>query len=201
MEHWNDESGAVWISRLLKTWPKAIWLNPEPEERYSSKLQMRIMNKPSIAAVHGYAIAMGAFQGTVAILPLFLAAVHGVTEENIGWFFMYIGAISVIARALILGPTVDWLGEAKLSRVGMVLLAAGLITMPLADGWVELGIAVALVPLGTAFTFPCVTSMLSQGTNLLPGRPRLGIGSTRFGAQVAAVVAPLLIESDHRLSA
>lgn len=35
VEHWNDEPGAVWIKRLLDTYPKAVWLNPEPESRWS----------------------------------------------------------------------------------------------------------------------------------------------------------------------
>ena len=35
VEHWNDEPGAVWIKRLLNTYQKAIWLNPEPEERWA----------------------------------------------------------------------------------------------------------------------------------------------------------------------
>lgn len=35
VEHWNEEPGAVWLKRLLDTYPKAIWLNPEPEERWS----------------------------------------------------------------------------------------------------------------------------------------------------------------------
>lgn len=35
VEHWNDEPGSVWIQRLLKAYPKAIWLNPEPEARWS----------------------------------------------------------------------------------------------------------------------------------------------------------------------
>ena len=34
VEHWNEEPGAVWIKRLLNTYPKAIWLNPEPEQRW-----------------------------------------------------------------------------------------------------------------------------------------------------------------------
>lgn len=34
VEHWNEEAGAVWIKRMLNTWPKAVWLNPEPEERW-----------------------------------------------------------------------------------------------------------------------------------------------------------------------
>ncbi len=34
VEHWNEEPGAVWIKRLLASFPKAIWLNPEPEQRW-----------------------------------------------------------------------------------------------------------------------------------------------------------------------
>ena len=107
-----------------------------------------------------YAIAMGAFQGSFSVLALFLNARFQVTEHTIGYFFMYIGSISVFTRVLLLGRMVDWLGEAKLSRLGLLLLAAGVLGMPLAQNLWMLGIAVALIPLGTAFTFPCVTALL-----------------------------------------
>lgn len=48
VEHWNDEPGAIWMQRLLRTYPKSIWLNPEPEERWqytpSVKLIREIMD-------------------------------------------------------------------------------------------------------------------------------------------------------------
>ncbi len=34
IEHWNDESGATWMSRLRRAYPKHVWLNPEPEDRW-----------------------------------------------------------------------------------------------------------------------------------------------------------------------
>ena len=42
VEHWNEEPGAVWIKRLLNTYPKSVWLNPEPRERwdYTPSTQM-----------------------------------------------------------------------------------------------------------------------------------------------------------------
>jgi len=47
VEHWNEEPGAVWIRRLLETYSKAIWLNPEPRERWdftpSIKLTRELM--------------------------------------------------------------------------------------------------------------------------------------------------------------
>jgi len=33
-EHWNEESGEVWMKRLLATWARAVWLNPVPEKQW-----------------------------------------------------------------------------------------------------------------------------------------------------------------------
>lgn len=48
VEHWNEEPGAAWIKRLLNRYPKAIWLNPEPEQRWeytpSIKLTRELMS-------------------------------------------------------------------------------------------------------------------------------------------------------------
>jgi uncharacterized protein with von Willebrand factor type A (vWA) domain len=48
VEHWNEEPGAVWIKRLLNAYPKAIWLNPEPQKRWeytpSVKLTRELMD-------------------------------------------------------------------------------------------------------------------------------------------------------------
>jgi uncharacterized protein with von Willebrand factor type A (vWA) domain len=30
VEHWNPESGAVWMRRLSATYPRLVWLNPQP---------------------------------------------------------------------------------------------------------------------------------------------------------------------------
>jgi uncharacterized protein with von Willebrand factor type A (vWA) domain len=47
VEHWNEEAGSTWIKRLLKAYPKAIWLNPEPRQRWdytpSIKLTRELM--------------------------------------------------------------------------------------------------------------------------------------------------------------
>ena len=75
------------------------------------------------------------------------------TEATIGCFYMYIGAISVYARVLAMGCLVGILGEARLSRVGIVTLAAGVATMPLADSLGTLALAVGRIPLGTGFEF------------------------------------------------
>src|SRR5438552_1436893 len=137
----------------------------EKKPRASRTVIAHVLTHPGEAAprlIWVYAIAMGAFSGLMAILALFLADRFGVSKDNIWIFYTYVGAISVITRAGILGRMVDRYGEAYLSRIGLTLLATGLATLPIAHAWVSLAISVALIPLGTAFTFPCVTSMLSR---------------------------------------
>ena len=119
-------------------------------------------DEPASRLVLIYAIAIGAFQGTTSILALFLAYRFDVTAKTIGFFFMYLGTLSVIVRALFLGKIVDHFGEPKLSRLGLMFLAAGLVGMALSHNLIALFLAVGLLPLGTAFTFPCVTAMLSR---------------------------------------
>ncbi|MSR13373.1 MAG: VWA domain-containing protein [Gammaproteobacteria bacterium] len=35
IEHWNEESGATWMARMLALYPYAVWLNPQPEDYWS----------------------------------------------------------------------------------------------------------------------------------------------------------------------
>jgi MFS family permease len=146
--------------------------------------------EPASRLIWIYAIAIGAFQGTFAVLALFLNARFQITAQLIGYFFMYTGAISVFARVLLLGRMVDWLGEAKLSRLGLVLLAAGVVGMPLAGSLGTLAVAVALIPLGTAFTFPCVTALLSRVVSQRERGLYMGMQQTYGG--VTRAIAPVL---------
>ncbi len=45
VEHWNEEPGAVWMKRLLKTYPKAIWLNPEPRARWDYTPSVKLVRE------------------------------------------------------------------------------------------------------------------------------------------------------------
>lgn len=170
--------------------------------------------EPAPRLIWIYAIGIGAFQGMNAILALFLAERFGVTEATIWYFYTYIGLISVVTRAGILGKAVDRFGEARLSRFGQILLATGLAAMPfmyrISDPaafaqrlggilpvsavallpYLPLALAVALLPLGTAFTFPCVTALLSR---VIPNSERglyMGVQQT-FGG-IARVLFPIL---------
>jgi MFS family permease len=190
--------------------------HPQPSGRSREAISRVVTHskEPASRLIWIYAIAMGGFSGVTSMLALFLNLRFGVTEKTIGFFFTYTGVISVLTRALILGRMVDRYGEAKLSRFGTTLLAIGIASLafirPLADPaglaarmghvlpasavallpYLPLALAVALLPLGTAFTFPCVTALLSR---VISSRERglyMGVQQT-FGG-LARVIFPIL---------
>src|SRR5712691_1793897 len=183
----------IFVWRYLK---ESRDFSEQPKEgeirRSSSQAIWRVIShasEPASRLIWMYAIAIGAFQGSFSVLALFLNARFAVTKETIFYFFMYVGFISVFARVLLLGRMVDWLGEANLSRLGLVLLTAGVVGMPLSRNLATLAVAVALLPLGTAFTFPCVTALLSRVT--APSERGLYMGMQQTYGGVTRVIAPL----------
>jgi MFS family permease len=183
----------IFVWRYLK---ESRDFSEQPKEgeirRSSSQAIWRVISharEPSSRLIWIYAIAIGAHYGSFAVLALFLNVRFQVTELTIGYFFMYVGAISVFARVLLLGRAVDWLGEANLSRLGIILLAAGVGGMPLSRNFGMLAIAVALIPLGAAFTYPCVTALLSRV--IAPRERGLYMGMQQTYGGVTRIIAPL----------
>jgi len=45
VEHWNEESGEVWLRRLRQTYDKCVWLNPVPEDEWKYTQSITITNQ------------------------------------------------------------------------------------------------------------------------------------------------------------
>ena len=45
IEYSNDESGAIWMRRMLDVYPKAIWLNPEPEQLWPYRQSISVIRE------------------------------------------------------------------------------------------------------------------------------------------------------------
>jgi MFS family permease len=136
-----------------------------------------------------YAAGMMGFMSMTAVLALYLADEFAVNEENIFIFFVYVGAIGVIMRAVMLGKLVDWLGEVRLMRLGAALLAIGLFVIPLPASVYTLGIVLGIVPVGTACLFPATSALVSHRAERHELGQTLGVQQA-FGG-VSRVLAPI----------
>ena len=117
---------------------------------------------PVATLIAVYAGGMLAFTAVSGMMAWYLSDVHGVTKESIGGYYVALGAISVVMRALILGILVQRFGEVRTLRLGTTFLIAGLAVAPFAaDPWIFLA-AILAVPTGTALLFPCTTSLISR---------------------------------------
>jgi len=45
IEYANDEAGAVWMRRMLNVYPKAVWLNPEPEQLWPYRQSISVIRE------------------------------------------------------------------------------------------------------------------------------------------------------------
>jgi MFS family permease len=150
---------------------------------------VRHSDSPASRLIAIYAVGLGAFYGSTTILAYFMNLRFGITKETIGYFFTYVGFLSIVARAGVLGFAIDWLGEARLSRLGTIMLALGLVFIPLSPSIPLFAIASAMLPIGSAFMFPCVTAILSR---VIPQDERGAyMGAQQAFAGIARVLFPL----------
>ncbi len=45
VEHWNEESGLVWLDRFLRTWRRSVWINPVPRAQWTYSDSVSIVRK------------------------------------------------------------------------------------------------------------------------------------------------------------
>jgi multidrug resistance protein len=158
----NAISAYLWLPepRRRDAAPKSA--APRRSLRKSIGEVLREPTSPVASLIWVYAVGMMAFMAMNGILALYLAKKFGVTKESIGWFYTYVGSISLVMRALLLGPMVRRFGEVGVMKLGAAALAIGLAAIPFAPSIPVLAVAVLFVPVGTALLFPATTALVSR---------------------------------------
>lgn len=118
--------------------------------------------RPVHTLIWVYASGLLAFMAASSVTALYLSDRFGIGKEQIGYFYVVIGFVSVLMRALVLGWAVRLLGEVRVLRSGALALAAGLVLAPLAASPLGFLLAILCMPLGTALLFPSTTSLISR---------------------------------------
>lgn len=145
--------------------------------------------KPLPRLIWVYTFGMMSFMAMNGVFALYLERVFGINERTIGWFFMYVGGVSLIMRSVLLGPAVAWLGERKAMRAGALAVAAGMALAPFAGSIWTMCAAITLVPLGTALLFPTTTSLVSQRAP--EGQTGMLMGVQQSFGGVSRMVGPI----------
>jgi multidrug resistance protein len=136
-----------------------------------------------------YAFGMMAFMAMNSVLALYLKENFGITEKNVGFFFVFVGAVSLVMRAVVLGPAVRRFGEVGVTRLGALALVVGLACIPLPKHLLGLALVVLFVPVGTALLFPATTALVSRRS--LRGETGQILGVQQAFGSIARMVGPL----------
>jgi len=174
-EHPAHEGGKG--ERLMRPIREAIWEVLSAPHGHVSRL------------IWIYAIGMLGFMSTTAVMALYLESAFGITAQTIGAFFVVVGGLGVVMRALVLGKLVDWLGETKVMRVGATSLMLGIFLIPRADSVIGFGLFMCLLPIGTALLFPTVSALVTHRVERNELGQTLGVQQA-FGG-IARVIGPI----------
>lgn len=118
-----------------------------------------------IAAIHRLLIVVLllnlAFSGLYSNFPLFTAARFGWGMFENALFFAFVGVCAVATQGLLLGLMQRWLGDVRLARAGMAVMACALGATGLAPAAWMLYPSVGLIAFGSGLAIPALTSLLS----------------------------------------
>lgn len=122
-------------------------------------------------------------------LALFLERRMQYDVAQVGYIFAFSGLVGGSMQGAI-GKLAKRLGEAKLSLLGLGLMAAGYAILAGASTLSVLLVATAVGGVGSAFTRPALTTMLTHTVD--ESEHGLALGLSQSGASIAQTIGPLV---------
>jgi len=184
---------AINLAFAWKWLPESRKLDQKPAERkpvwHGVWNVLRHPGRASSKLTLIYALGMFGQSALSAVLALYLNATFKVTEETIGYFFVYQGVFSIVLRSALVGPMVDRLGERKAMLLGATSLILGFAAFPLAPNLWMLALVIPLMPIGTALLFPATTALLSRSVDKADFGLAMGIAQTFAG--ISRMISPV----------
>jgi MFS family permease len=104
--------------------------------------------------------------------------------------FFAIGVAMSLVQGVLIGPLTQRFGSATLLRVGLVLVASGLVVLGGASVWVVLALALTLIVIGSGMSNPSLTTLVA---NSAPADQRGEVlGFQQSAGALARVIGPPL---------
>lgn len=121
------------------------------------------LGHPTVGRLFGAMfLAMFAFAGVQATLPLLGERNFGLTPSSLGLIFVSVGVVSVLMQGVGVGKLVNRFGERTLAVAGFAVFAVTLAVLPFVTSFVVALVVLAVQTMGSAVYNPSLTSLISQ---------------------------------------
>ena len=129
------------------------------------------------------------FAGLEMTFPLFIEDRWNYGEREMGWMFMFMGAIAVPIQGVLLGRLINGLGERRIILIGLLLSAIGIALLLNAYSFVTLTIYLTIAGVGNQLIRPTNASWISKQTQIGQGA---AIGLMDAFLSLGRILGPLL---------
>lgn len=139
-----------------------------------------------------YFLLITAFSIMTYAFVLFTAYRYGYNAEQNGYLFAFVGLIAIFGQGFLFHVMVTRVGEARLTVIGCLMMAASLAVFPFLGpamgGLTALLLTCTVLSIGNAFASPSLTSL---GSKISPeDRQGVSLGIMQSGASLARAIGP-----------
>ena len=132
-----------------------------------------------------------AFSTIPVIVPLLSVEFFSFDSLQLSYVFIYIGLIQIVMQGFLINPLSNRLGEEKIIALGPILMATGILLMPLFINVAIFFLANSLLAAGFGMINTAIPAFLSKRTSLDGQGSILGIAGSV--ASIANIPGPLII--------
>jgi multidrug resistance protein len=150
-----------------------------------------VLSRPLIGPTLGIVfLTILAFSAIPVVAPLVGITFFGWKAVEMSYVFIYIGAVQIVLQGFLFGKIAKKFGEERLIAFGPLLMAAGMLTMPLFSNVAAFLAAITMIAMGIGVLDAATPSFISKRT---PKGEQGGVlGVSQSVSSVARVPGPLI---------
>ncbi|MEI6742488.1 MAG: MFS transporter [bacterium] len=154
--------------------------------QFPSRRRSFAWNKFTITAL----LSGTAFAGFEATFALFGERRFDLTEGSAAAVFLVVGVMLVVVQGGLIGPLTKAFGSQRLLVAGFGTLIAGFLVLSIAEVWVLLFLALALLSLGQGLVTPSLTSVVVDSAT--PDRRGEVLGVQQSAGALSRIIGPAI---------
>jgi multidrug resistance protein len=154
--------------------------------QFPSRRRSFAWNKFTITAL----LSGTAFAGFEATFALFGERRFDLTEGSAAAVFLVVGVMLVVVQGGLIGPLTKAFGSQRLLVAGFATLIAGFLVLSIAEVWVVLFLALALLSLGQGLVTPSLTSVVADSAT--PDRRGEVLGVQQSAGALSRIIGPAI---------